>query len=328
MKHIEKMHNNIKYDRKDIYFMRKSKMQWVLFTVLALIFSACNNDEVFEKEQYKNVFALISGSGNVSSKYHPLGSETVGYIAASLGGTNPTTKDIKVKLVEEPDFIDEYNKINYDVDKTKYVLALPQENYSIDSYEFTIHAGEINGRLPIRIRPDGLSPDRKYAFALKVESYSAYEVNPQKNYIIYNVEIKNRWAEGGGRTSYNMNAKLSEIGATYELQMPGTKVMQPISKNQVRILAGNEKDINKFAILLTIDDDNKITISSYKNIEVTQRDNDSFYSNTFFVEDDGFNTYKTFRLKYEYKSGDKTYEVREELRLQFNQDEEDEQLNG
>ena len=166
------------------------KMQILLFTSLVLAFSSCDRDEVFEKEQYKNVFALISGSGNVSSKYHFLGSETRGYISASLGGTNPTTKDIEIKLVEDVHFIDEYNRINYDVDKTKYVLPLPQENYIIDSYDLTIPAGEINGRLPVRIIPDGLSPDRHYAFALRVESYSAYEVNPQKNYIIYICSIR------------------------------------------------------------------------------------------------------------------------------------------
>lgn len=332
MKHTEKTYRSAKWNRSRFHFMNMpKKMQILLFTSLVLTLSACDRDEVFEKEQYKNVFALISGSGNVYSKYHFLGSETVGYISASLGGTTPTTKDIDVILVEDSYFIDEYNKINFDVEKTKYVLPLPKENYNIDSYKFSIPAGKVSGRLPVRINPDGLSPDRKYAFALRVESYSSYEVNPEKSYVIYNVEIKNRWAEGGGKTTYNMNAKLTEVGASYELQMPGTKVVQPISYNQVRILAGSEKETDKYAVLLTVNDENKVTVSSYKNVEVTQRDDDSYYSNIFFIEDDGFNTYKTFRLKYEYKSGSKTYEVREELRLQFNQDEENEeyeQLNG
>ncbi len=328
MKHIEKTFRSIKLNRNTIHFMNISKqMQILLFFSFVLALSSCHRDEVFEKEQYKNVFALISGSENVSTKFHFLGDESVGYISASLGGTNPTTKEIEIKLVEDGYFIDEFNRVNFDVDKTKYLLPLPKENYSIDSYNFKIPAGEINGRLPVHIRPDGLSPDRQYGFALRVESYSAYEINPQKNFVIYNVEIKNPWAEGGGRTSYIMDIRLNEIGATYELQMPGTKVVQPISKNQVRVLAGNESDISKFAILLTIEDNNQVAISAYKNIEVIQVDGDPFYSNTFFIENDGFNTYKTFRLKYEYKAGNKTYGIREELRLQFNQDEEDEQLN-
>lgn len=301
--------------------------------MLALALVACDRDEVFEKEQYKNVFALISENDNVSRKFHLLGKESVGYIAASLGGTNPTTKNIVVKMVEDPYYLNAFNKMNFDVDKAKYVLPMPESNYDIENFEFTIPDGEIRGRLPIRVRPDGLSPDHEYGIPLRVESHSAYEVNPDKSYIIYSVRIKNRWAAGDGNTVYNMNARMSEKGETYELQMPGTKVMHPITENQVRIMAGNEtyeaiaSTFNKFAILLTIDEDNRVAISPYKNIEVTQMDGDPFYNNTFFIEDDGFQTYKTFRLRYEYKSDNKIYEFKEELRLQFNPNEESEEFD-
>lgn len=304
------------------------KITGCLVLFFALLLYSCDRDEVFEKEQYKNVFALISESDNVSRKYHILGGESVGYIAASLGGTNPTTEDITVKLVEDPSYLDAFNRTNYDVDKTKYMKPLPENNYDIDSYEFIIPAGDISGRLPIRIRPDGLSPDYEYGIALRVESHSSYEVNHEKSYVIYSVRIKNRWASSDGNTIYNMSGRMREKGESYELQMPGTKVMHPVSKNQVRVIAGNETyeanaaTFNQFAILLTVDEENNVTISPYKNIEVTQIDGDPFYSNTFFVEDDGFQTYKTFRLNYEYKSGDKVFEFREELRLQFNPNEE------
>ncbi|MDD2243642.1 MAG: DUF1735 domain-containing protein [Dysgonamonadaceae bacterium] len=304
----------------------------VLFSLLILY--SCDRDEVFEKEQYKNVFALISESNNISHKFHLLGGESVGYVAASLGGTNPTTENIEITLVEDESFIDKFNKTNYDVDKTKYAHKMPKENYDIDSYEFTIPAGEISGRLPIRIRPDGLSPDHQYMIALRVESHSAYEVNPEKSYILYSVRTKNYWAEADGTSIYSMNGKLGERGQTYELQMPGTKVMHPISKNQVRIMAGNEKyeagninTFNKLAIILTVDENNKVTISPYRDIEVYQIDGDPFYSNTFIVEDDGFKTFKTFRLRYDYKSDNKIYEFKEELRLQFNEEEEKNQTN-
>lgn len=310
--------------KKKIYFT---------FLFIILILCACNRDEVFEKEQYKNVFALISESNNVLVKYHSLGKENIGYVSSSLGGTNPTTEDIKVNLVEDQSFIDKYNRTNFDVDKTKYMLPLPASNYDIDSYEFTIPAGEISGRLPIRIRPDGLSPDHQYGISLRVESHSTYEVNPTKNFIIYNVRIKNWWAQGDGTSIYSMNAKLSEEGQSYELQIPGTKVMHPISKNQVRIIAGNEKYeasakvFNQFGILLTINEDKTVSISSYKNIEVTQIDGDPFYSNTFTIEKTGFQTYKNFRLRYKYKSGNKIYEFKEELRLQYNPGEEEDNNN-
>lgn len=321
-------------NKKLLLFLTLENMKNVaitLFFLCTVTFYSCNRDEVFEKEQYKNVVALISESDNVSRKFHTLGKESVGFIAASVGGTNPTRKDIVVNLIEDPSFIEAYNKTNYDLNKTKYVRPLPKSKYDIDSYQFTIPAGEISGRLPIRIRPDGLSPDSAYFISLRVESASSYEVNPDKSYVLYQVRIKNRWAVGDGTSSYNMSIKQKEAGSENEIQMPGRKVMHPLSKNQVRIMAGNEtytSDINvfnKYAIILTIGEDNKVTIEPYKNVEVIQIEGDSDFPNIFKIEDDGFKKYKTFLLRYNYKSGDKILEIKEELRLEYNKDEEAEE---
>ncbi|WP_080904454.1 BT_3044 domain-containing protein [Parabacteroides sp. Marseille-P3160] len=301
-----------------------------LVAILLLGVIACNDDEVFEKEQYKNVFALISESDNVSRKFHKLGEESTGYVAASLGGTDPTTKDIIVSLVEDESLIDDFNKTNYDVDVSKYVRPMPKSKYDIASYQFSIPAGEISGRLPIKIRPDGLSPDSAYFIALRVDSYSSYEVNPDKSYTLYRIRIKNGWAQGDGTTIYTMRGKL-KIGSASEIEMPGTKVMHPLTKNRVRIMAGNEtyesniSVFNKSAIILEIGDDNKVTIYPYKNIEVTQIDGDKDFPNIFKIEDDGYRTYKTFLLRYNYKIGNTSYEMKEELRLEYDADEEEEE---
>jgi len=290
---------------------------------------SCDRDEVFEKEQYKNVFALISESSNVSTKYHQLGKESTGYIAASCGGTNPTQKDIVISLVEDPSLIDNYNTTNYDVNITQYARPLPKDKYDIDSYQLIISAGEIGGRLPIRIRPDGLSPDSTYLVALRVDSYSTYEVNPDKNFVLYSVKIKNYWAQGNGSTIYSMKSKITEGGATIEV--PGTVTMAPLGKTRVRMMAGNETyepDIavfSKGAIVLDIDTiTGKVTISPYRTITVHQIDGDPDYPNLFKVEDDGYNTYKTFLLHYDYTYGNTTYIVKEELRLEFDEDDESE----
>jgi len=315
-------------NRKSVFPGSRSIKISGITALLLLIIIACNRDEVFEREQYKNIFALISESDNVARKFHKLGEESTGYVTASLGGTNPTSRDIVVNLVEDKSLIDAYNRTNYDVDVTKYVLPLPKDKYDIDSYQFSIPSGEISGRLPIRIRPDGLSPDSAYFIALRVESYSAYEVNPEKSFILYRVRTKNYWAQADGNTIYNMRAKLRVQGSTSELEMPGTKVMHPVTRNKVRVMAGNETyepDVNVFnrlAIVLEIAEDNKITIAPYKNVEVTQIDGDKDFPNIFKVEDDGFKTYKTFLLRYNYKSGNSIYEMKEELRLEFEEEEE------
>jgi hypothetical protein len=300
-----------------------------LSMLLLFIFITCDRDEVFEREQYKNVFALISESDNVARKFHKLGEESIGYVAASMGGTNPTTKDITVNLVEDQSLLDNFNRINYDTDVSKYGKPMPESKYDIDSYQFTIPAGGISGRLHIRIRPDGLSPDTAYFISLRVESHSSYEVNPDKSYVLYQIRTKNYWAQADGNTNYSMRAKLRIQGSASELEMPGTKVMHPLTENSVRIMAGNEtyesniNVFNRFAIVLEIGEDNKVSILPYANIEVTQVDGDSEFPNTFLIENDGFKTYKTFLLRYNYKSGNTIYEMKEELRMEFDEDEEE-----
>ena len=296
---------------------------------------SCDRDEVFEKEQYKNVFALISGSSNVSEKYHQLGEESTGYIAASCGGTNPTQKDIVVSLVEDQSLIDHYNTTNYDVDIARYARPLPKDKYDIDSYRLTIPAGEIGGRLPIRIRPDGLCPDSTYLVALRVDSHSTYELNPGKNFVLYSVKIKNYWARGDGSTIYSMKGKIREKDAAAEIEVPGTVTMAPLGETKVRIMAGNEtyeQDIavfSKGAIVLDIDTiTGKVTISPYKTITVHQIDGDPDYPNIFKIDDDGYNTYKTFLLYYDYTAGNTTYVIKEELRLEFDEDEEEDESAG
>lgn len=308
--------------------IRLRPQAFAVAVLAAMFFYSCDRDEVFTREQYKNVFALISESDNVASKFHDLGGESIGFIAASVGGTTPTTTPIHVNLVEDPSLIDMYNRVNFDVDYSKYVRPLPASKYDIDSYTFTIPAGEISGRLPVRIRPDGLSPDSSYFIPLRVETHSSYEVNPEKAYVLYRVRTKNYWARADGNTVYSMRARLRQEGSTFELQLPGTKVMHPLGEREVRIMAGNEtysSDVNAFnrsAIILRIEEDNSVTILPYKDIEVVQIDGDNDYPNIFYIEDDGFKTYKTFLLHYYFTIGGETYEMKEELRLEFDPEEE------
>lgn len=303
-----------------------------IIIVIAIILTAisCNQDEVFEKEQYKNVFALISsGSDNVYTKFFDLRKETdTGYISFSVGGTNPTDKDLTINLVEDFSLIDKYNQANFDMNVDKYYQALSKDRYEIESMQCIIPAGEIGAQVPFKINSRGLSPDSSYFIAVRVDSYSDFEVNPNKDYLLYRVRIKNYWATSDG-TGYTMTARRREVGTTTEISLPGNKPVHPIAENKVRVLAGNEtyksdKEVfNKSAIVLEVDENNQVTITPYRDIEVTQIDGDPLYPNTFKIEDDGFKVYKTFLLSYNYKaSNGKTYQMKEELRLQFNPKEE------
>jgi hypothetical protein len=285
--------------------------------------SSCNRDEIFEREQYKNVFALVSEDGyNVFTVVHDLDEvESTGYVAASCGGTNPTEKDIDITMVSSPEIFDYYNKSNFDVDIEKYARLLPSEKYSIDSWNFTIPAGQVSGNLPIRVRPDGLSPDSTYFIPLKVSEFTTGEVNPEKSDVLYCVQIKNKYATQETATNYSM------LGVRNGISVMGQKRMHPLSAGKVRIMAGTEAfeekiaTIDRYGIILEIDGNNNVHISSYKDMTVTQVNGDPSFPNIFTVVDDGFRTYKTFLLRYDYQLDGVTYTMQEELRLEFNEDE-------
>jgi hypothetical protein len=300
--------------------MRKYRYIAVIAGLLFAL-SACNEDAVFERELYKKVLALISTDGyNIFEETHELtGEETVGYVAVSVGGTNPTETDIQVTLQEDLEPFDAYNRSNFDADENLYARLLPEEMYDIDDYTMHIPAGERSGRMKIRLRADRLSPDSTYFIPLKTVSLSAYELNPKKDNILYRVLIKNRYATQltNGYTSYTMRGNRSGV------EVPGLKPMHPLGKNKVRIMAGTETfqssvaTFNKSAIILEVTDNDSVLISSYKDMVVEQVDGDDDFPNIFKIEDDGYRKYNTFLLRYNYKSGNTTYQMKEELRMEI-----------
>lgn len=162
------------------------KTKHIFFVAMLVLLASCNDYKVFEDEQYKNVFALISNSDNINSKVFSLDSTSAtGYITLSMGGSNTITEDVTIQLVEDPSLIDTYNKNIYDQNVSKYAKRLPQSNYDITSHQCVIKAGQRGGIIPIVIRPAGLSPDSTYFIPIRVDSYNRYEMNPRKNYMLY-----------------------------------------------------------------------------------------------------------------------------------------------
>lgn len=308
----------------------------IIIAVLILVSSSCDEYEVFEKEQYKNVFSLISeDQENVYSKTIDFRqAEADGYIAFSIGGTNPTDKDITVNVVEDASLINAYNLSKYDMGVDRYIHPLPADKYDITSSKCIIPAGTTGAQILMKIRPEGLSPDSAYFIAVRVDSYSGFEINPLKDYLLYKVMVKNQWCAGdngdrGRSTAYTDTGSEKVAGSTdMPAQLSGTKIMRPISANQVRILPGkvihnyDRVLFEKAAIVLTINEDNSVDFEGYKHMQVEKMNDDPDYPNTFVVENDGYASFQTFALRYNYTLDGVTYEVREELRRSFNEEQE------
>ena len=299
------------------------KYIWIMaFVILGV--TSCDTNEVFEKELYKKVVAFIcSDNYNVLEDVQELtGGEISTFIALSSGGTGAVETDVRVTVIPDMAPFNAYNIGMFDVDAQQYARLLPESKYDIDDYHIIIPKGERSGRLDIKIRPDGLSPDTVYFIPLSIGALSAYEVNPKKSSILYRVLIKNFYAEqqSAGYTFYSMR------GTRNDVVTQSSKQVQPISENKVRMMAGNisfdadEEVFASGAVILEVQSDNSVIVSSYKDLEVTQ-DEDPDFPNIFRTEEDDWGRkYKVFLLAYTYKVGSSTYVMREELRLQYTED--------
>lgn len=324
------------------------KFRYILAAAALLTFVACDEQEVFEKEQYKNIFGFVCESDNTKEKIVSLHlEEATTYVSISMGGSNPPAQDVTINFEEDPSLIDDYNSSNFDTDVAKYAVALPAEHYTIENYTCTIKAGERLGVVPVKVIPNGLSVDKTYFIPLRVTDYDNGEMDPEKGTVLFQVGIKNHWAESSG-TAYNMIGRRQQVSdvttgeeitnVTSEISMPGTKYVYPYSDSEVRLFPGNETystdhhvmEQKGMIIEISGDEDGdkvrQISLEPVRDLFVKLVDEndpryDEFYNNTYSLIDDGFNVYKTFLLQYYYSiDGTNFYHMKEEVRVEYKED--------
>lgn len=294
------------------------KISFIITVCLTAVCVSCNEDAIFEKEMYRKVVALVSsGDYNVFEENHELtGNESVGYIAASVGGTENTSRDIVITLEEDTEQFDTYNKAMFDADESAYARLLPPSQYVIDDYTLTIPAGMKGGKTMIKVNPEGLSPDSTYLVSLKINNISAYELNEKKSSILYRVMIRNDYASQANQSSYVMEGYYDGV------LTGGNKRVHPLSWNKVRLMAGTQpyqadaELIAENSIVLEVTYDNKVRITPYRNIVVEAITDDPEFNNTFRTEESNNRTYNVFTIAYKYSvGGGTTHTMRETLRM-------------
>ena len=324
------------------------KFRYILAAAALFSFVACNEKEVFEKEQYKNIFGFVCESDNTKEKIVSLHlDEATTYVSISMGGSNTISQDVTINFEEDPSLIDAYNSSNFDTDVAKYAIALPEDKYDIENYSCTIKAGERLGVIPVKVYPAGLSVDKTYFIPLRVTTYDNAEMDPEKGTILFQVGIKNHWAESTG-TAYNMLGRRQNItdfttgdaieSTASEISMPGTKYVYPYANDEVRLFPGNETystdhhKMEQMGMIIEIGEDTdsdkvrEVTLKPVRDlivkmVEPTDERYDEMYNNTYSILDDGFNIYKTFLLQYYYSvDGTNFYHMKEEVRVEYKED--------
>lgn len=276
---------------------------------LPLLMTSCDENEQFRGELYKKVIYLLSTDDYTFESEHDLGEETMGYVTVYCGGTQHIDHDVTVVLEPDLEAVGDYNYMYFDLDSSRYAHTLDASKFSIDSYQTVLRAaGEDNyALLPIKIRPDGLSPDSTYFIPLRIKSVSDFEINPAKQKVLYQIVLRNRYATMASTTYYQVTGVEDRLLASGNVAggISVTRIFAPLSKNQVRCFAGTHTynpanvtkgEIDKYAMTLTINSDNSITITPYGSLEVEMLG--GAQDNNFAVDSRGR---FVFNLHYRYK---------------------------
>lgn len=275
--------------------------------IMALSIAGCNTDIIYQEEQYKTLVYLLSGSENVYAASYSLNKEEpVRYITIGTGGSNTNEKDITVTLEPNPVMLDKFNSLNYNY-QSEYARLLSPDRYTIDSYSVTLPANSDYHyvRMPVKVRALGLSPDSIYFIPLKIKSVSNYDVNPEKSDVLFRVAIENDYAEQLVPTYYAKSGTMTNPTTV----LSGTKLVQPLEKDKVRMFIGNETygsstsvaDIERLSVVVQIKEDNTLLVTPYGSMEVEMLDKVNGYNR--YVPDllQGTSKQKVFYLNYRFR---------------------------
>jgi len=287
-----------------------------LVGILALFLVNCDNSSIYQDEFFKNQVFLLSDADNVygaSYTLNELNEQVTRYVSVGCGGSNSNQREIKVILEPNPSMLDKYNSLNYDLEE-QYAKQLPANMYHIDEpYSVTIPAlsGYHYARMPVKVNPLGLSPDSIYFIPLKIKSVSEYEVNEDKKDVLFRVAIENEYAKQLIPTYYAKSGSMTE-GASATV-LSGTKLVQPLDFDRVRMLVGNNKydqnttvdDINRLSVVVQvlIDKDNTLLVTPYVSefMEVEMLDGPGY--NRYDPEKmQGTTKQRVFYLNYRFRS--------------------------
>lgn len=243
-----------------------------------LFFISCEKD-LLNTEHYKAIIYMKSGDNNIFAYPHAMNdSISTGYITIGSGGSMPLKEDVLITVELDTEQLDLYNYRQYGNELNKHAKLLSHNRYTIPSTNIIIKAGDVGATtfFPIEVDANGLSPDTTYIVPVKIKSANGYDINENKNFVLYKIDLVNAYSSSVSNMYKMRGTKYPEGGIKSNITT--NKKLVPISGNTVRLFPENIASSNKLktiedrAILLIINRDNTVRVKAFKNIEIEQLD--------------------------------------------------------
>lgn len=256
----------IKIYRMKTNRIKATGLRPIIIFCLILVLASCS-DKVDFGEQYKKTVYIVNSNNLLHVGEHSFETENDAIaISVYCGSSQPITQDLQVRLKINRHALDSLNALQVLADPA-YInrVMLPEDSYQLSGEQYvTIKSGEQYGVLYIPFDFSGLDPSIPYAFPVSLVSNNAdYEINPKLKSIVYQIEMVNQYAGNYNGSSQTSPANIVGI-------QPALKAM---SINKVRMpihnLSDEEEDILTNFMLLTIAEDNSVSISPWGIADLT-----------------------------------------------------------
>ena len=262
----------------------------------ALFTTGCTDSSTYDKEMYHPVvYLLSSGSQNVYTVVIPFKeSSPETYVSVGCSGSQPNPEEVTVVLEQDNnDLFDRYNRVTFDIDTASFARLLPQSRYEIPSWTTTLPANSTDPyiNVAVRVNQQGLSPDSIYLVPVAIKSVSRYDVNHEKSNMLLRIAVINDYAEQTATTVYSMKGTTTSGSTTTSVTV--SKIVQPLSANEVRFFAGSQpaqtnqstpEEIAKYAIVAKILPDNTVSLRPYGTMELEMLDMEGY--NSYYTQYD------------------------------------------
>ena len=157
------------------------KILYILFAILAISFTACNDE--WTEEQYQQMISFKSSGVTWRNVRYTNDGRVTYNVPVIVSGSTQNNVAREVHFSIDTDTLDVLNKQRFGDRTELYFKLLPEQYYSFPE-TLTIPAGECTALLPVDYTLKGIDMVEKWVLPIKIvsdESYN-YTVNPHKHY--------------------------------------------------------------------------------------------------------------------------------------------------
>ncbi|WP_034541688.1 BT_3044 domain-containing protein [Phocaeicola paurosaccharolyticus] len=241
-------------------------------TLITVLMASCDSKIPMEEALWPESVYLVGAKDKIVDKQLNIGYEndTI-YASIAISGSQPTSQDVTISILNVPSMIEQYNKKERGSDDIMY-RALHEGIYNFPQENAIVKKGDTYGTYPILINPSTLHVDSLYMIALKIDKSSAFDLVKEDTVVLYRLNLMNNYSgqyymDGIIKSVDNPNdSTVYKLPRTLQAVKDGNTVRMYHQKNEWSKGATDYRP--KYCFTMTVNSDNSVTLKTWDQFEL------------------------------------------------------------